>query len=68
MEVLSGTSGSGKSSLIKSTIKFSHCYTGTVKIKQRRYHTVSEDDIRVRTFSPLWQHFCRKKYVISTDM
>lgn len=39
-----GTSGSGKSSLIKALSNSSHCYTGTVKLYNFDITPISEDD------------------------
>ncbi|ECG6088310.1 ATP-binding cassette domain-containing protein [Salmonella enterica subsp. enterica serovar Blukwa] len=39
-----GTSGSGKSSLIKALSNSSHCYTGTVKLNNVDITPISEDD------------------------
>ncbi|WP_339019406.1 ATP-binding cassette domain-containing protein [Salmonella enterica] len=41
-----GTSGSGKSSLIKALSNSSHCYTGTVKLNNVDITPISEDDIQ----------------------
>ncbi|EAA8474230.1 ATP-binding cassette domain-containing protein [Salmonella enterica subsp. enterica] len=39
-----GTSGSGKSSLIKTLSNSSHCYTGKVKLNNVNITQISEDD------------------------
>lgn len=39
-----GTSGSGKSSLIKALSNSSYCYTGTVKLNNVDITPISEDD------------------------
>ncbi len=41
-----GTSGSGKSSLIKALSNSSPCYTGTVKLNNVDITPISEDDIQ----------------------
>ncbi|HHW8855480.1 TPA: ATP-binding cassette domain-containing protein [Salmonella enterica] len=41
-----GTSGSGKSSLIKVLSNSSHCYTGTVKLNNVDITPISEDEIQ----------------------
>ncbi|EAS9204222.1 ATP-binding cassette domain-containing protein [Salmonella enterica] len=41
-----GTSGSGKSSLIKALSNSSHYYTGTVKLNNVDITPISEDDIQ----------------------
>ncbi|ECW2512321.1 ATP-binding cassette domain-containing protein, partial [Salmonella enterica] len=41
-----GTSGSGKSSLIKALSNSSHCYTATVKLNNVDITPISEDDIQ----------------------
>ncbi|MII45286.1 ATP-binding cassette domain-containing protein [Salmonella enterica subsp. enterica] len=41
-----GTSGSGKSSLIKALSNSSHCYTATVKLNNVDITPISEDEIQ----------------------